>query len=197
MASETQSFPFAADPRYRFAARFAGVDAGSARVEVSPDGLVVRFGPWRLETPLANVAAATLSGPYRMLKTIGPPHLSFKDRGVTFATNGRRGVCISFLEPVAAIDPLHVLRHPAATVTVEDPDALIGALLDERLETLDAHQMADEIEARDDLHGMSASELRDLAKELEIAHTSSDSKARLIEKIETTLGAGLGSALED
>jgi hypothetical protein len=35
---------------------------------------------------------------------------------------------VSFVEPVHAIEPTGVLRHPAATVTVADPEALAAAL---------------------------------------------------------------------
>ncbi len=62
------------------------------------------------------------SGDYAWLKTAGPPHLSFADRGVTFATNGRRGVCLAFREPVRVLDPTGRLRHPGATLTLADPD---------------------------------------------------------------------------
>ena len=55
-------------------------------------------------------------------------HLSLTDRGVTFATNSRQGLCVSFVELVHAIEPTGVLRHPAATVTVADPEALAAAL---------------------------------------------------------------------
>jgi hypothetical protein len=35
---------------------------------------------------------------------------------------------VSFVEPVPAIEPTGRLRHPGATVTVADPDALAAAL---------------------------------------------------------------------
>ena len=86
--------------------------------------LSARFGPWRLSTPLENVAGTEVTGPYQLLKVIGPPHLSLRDRGLTFATNRQRGVCIRFRRPVG------LLRHPSLTVTVADPDALARALED-------------------------------------------------------------------
>ena len=75
-------------------------------VEVGDGRLRSRFGWWRLETSLDNVAHVETSGGYSFVKTAGPPHLSFSDRGVTFATNGERGVCVAFHDPVPAIDPL-------------------------------------------------------------------------------------------
>jgi hypothetical protein len=50
------------------------------------------------------------------------------DRGITFGTNPRRGVCIEFHEPVPAFDPLGLVRHPNLTVTVADPEALLSVL---------------------------------------------------------------------
>ena len=67
----------------------------------------------------AGVAAALRSLGYTVVELdvdeVGP---SLADRGVTFATNSRRGLCVSFVEPVHGIEPTGVLRHPAATVTV-------------------------------------------------------------------------------
>ena len=120
-------FPFAFDPRYRLAALPFGVMPRTARVTVG-DELRVAFGPWRLSTPLSNIAAVEVTGPYGFVKTAGPAHLSFSDRGVTFATNGQRGVCVRFREPVKALDPTGRLRHPGATLTVADVDGLATLL---------------------------------------------------------------------
>ena len=123
-----REFEFAFESRYRFAALGFRITPATARVMVTEDELLVRFGPWRLRTPLTNVAGSSLSSGYAFYRTAGPPHLSLADRGVTFATNSRRGLCVSFVEPVHAIEPIGLLRHPAATVTVADPEALASAL---------------------------------------------------------------------
>jgi len=124
----SQRFEFAFAPAYLLPAVIFGVRPGRARVEIDGDLLRVSFGRWRLVTPVDNVASTQETGPFRYLKTAGPAHLSLKDRGVTFATNGRRGVCVAFREPVAALDPSGRLRHPAMTVTVARPELLIDAL---------------------------------------------------------------------
>lgn len=124
----TEDFEFAFEGRYRLPALAFGITPATARVRVTDGELLVRFGPWRLRTPLANVAGTTVTSGYAFHRTAGPAHLSLADRGVTFATNSHRGVCVSFLEPVHAIEPTGVLRHPAATVTVADPEALVAAL---------------------------------------------------------------------
>lgn len=99
-----------------------------AYVEVGDDDFVARFGPWIVRTPLTNVVSASVSGPYRWWRVAGPPRLSFADRGLTFATNTRRGVCITFREPVSGIEFTGSLRHPGLTVTVDDVEGLVQAL---------------------------------------------------------------------
>jgi hypothetical protein len=121
-------FAFRFDPRYRLAALPFGVTPASCSVVVDASFLGIHFGPWRLHTPLANVRAVHETGPYSFLRTAGPAHLSFADRGVTFATNGERGVCVLFHDPVPAIEPTGRLRHPGATVTVADVPGLVGLL---------------------------------------------------------------------
>lgn len=121
-------FPFRFTPPFRTAALPFGVTPGTARVEVGDGRLRARFGPWRVDTPLANVGGREVTGPYLWWKTIGPAHLSLTDRGLTFATNPDRGLCVRFLEPVTGIEPTGRLRHPGLTLTVADVDGLAAAL---------------------------------------------------------------------
>jgi hypothetical protein len=69
-----------------------------------------------------------VTGPYAFFKTVGPARLAITDRGLTFASNGDRGACLSFHSPVAGIDPFGMIRHPTLTVTVLDVDGLVEAL---------------------------------------------------------------------
>ena len=121
-------FGFASDALLAPFSLLFGVTSRTAWVEVDQDELEIRFGPWVLRTPRSNVAGCEITGPYRLAKVVGPPRLSLADRGITFATSRRPGVCIRFHEPVAAALPASLLRHPAATVTVDDPDALVQEL---------------------------------------------------------------------
>lgn len=127
MAS-TQRFSFAFDPTYRLLSRPFGVTPETAWVEVGPDALQVRFGPWRLTTPLDNITGTEITGPYARWKTAGPARLGVTDIGLTFATNGERGVRIDFRKRVRCIDPLGLLRHGELTVTVADVNALAALL---------------------------------------------------------------------
>jgi len=122
-------FEFEFAPSYRVPALVFGIRPRTAHVTVTDDELRVRFGPWVLVTDRANVAGTELSQDFSWIKTAGPPHLSFSDRGITFATNGERALCVQFLEPVCGIDPTRTIRHPAATLTVADPVLLQRALL--------------------------------------------------------------------
>ncbi|WP_353951696.1 hypothetical protein V6K52_19045 [Knoellia sp. S7-12] len=129
MAQVNGRFEFAFAPAYRLPGLLFGIRPGTAHVTVTDDELQVRFGLWSLVTPRANIATTEISRDFSWLKTAGPPHLSFADRGVTFATNGERALCVRFLEPVAGIDPTRTIRHPGATLTVADPESLQRALL--------------------------------------------------------------------
>jgi hypothetical protein len=121
-------FRFRFHPLYRVAAGWFGVRPARAWVTVGGGRLQARFGPWFVDTPLVNVVGWETTGPYSRLETIGPAHLSLADRGLTFATNRERGLCIRFREPVGGIDPRHRLRHPGLTVTVADVSGLAAAL---------------------------------------------------------------------
>ncbi|GAB3032187.1 hypothetical protein GCM10011376_26940 [Nocardioides flavus (ex Wang et al. 2016)] len=123
-----QSFDFAFAPSYALAARAFGIRPGTTTVEVGPRWLYVRYGPWRLATPRDNIASAQLTGGFSFVKTAGPPHLSFTDRGVSMTTNGDTALCLTFHEPVPAIDPTATITHPGATLSVADPHGLAEAL---------------------------------------------------------------------
>ena len=121
-------FPFRFARSYRPVALAFGVTPATAYVEVADDHLRVRYGLWRLSTPLANVRSTERTGGFAWFKTVGPPHLSFADRGVSFTTNGDDALCVRFHEPVTVLDPTGRLRHPGATLSVADPAALDRAL---------------------------------------------------------------------
>lgn len=121
-------FTFAFDRRFRPLLALVGVLPQTAWVGVDAQYLTVGFGPWRLRTPRDNVVEAHRAGPYRWWRIIGL-RLSLADRGITFGTGTAAGVCVRFAEPVSGVIGRWA-RHPAVTVTVADPDALIDALGD-------------------------------------------------------------------
>jgi hypothetical protein len=131
-------FPFRFTTAHRLAALPWGITPATTCLLLGPDHLEVRFGPWKVHTERANIAGATLSGPYDFHRSAGPARLSLTDRGLTFATNGDEGVCIEFHRPVKGIEPFGFLRHPALTVTVADPQTLVDELVQPQRETIPA-----------------------------------------------------------
>ncbi len=123
----SQRTDFAIDPRYRSVLRLFGVRPGRAWIELDAERLRVRFGFWRFETEIANVDRVRLTGPYSALRAIGP-HISLKDRGISFGTNTRQGVCVLFRRPVPGRETLGLIRHPGLTVTPVAPEYLVTAL---------------------------------------------------------------------
>ena len=120
-------YPFRFDPKYETFLHLIGVTPLTSSVDVCEERLLVRFGPWRLDTPLANVIDSQLSQDFKAHRVIGP-HLSLKDKGVTFGTNTDRAVCFLFKDPVKGLDPLGILKHPGLSVTVANPEALQDAV---------------------------------------------------------------------
>jgi hypothetical protein len=125
---ESARFPFRFDPTYRRFARLFGVTPERAWVDVSGEELQARYGRSCVRTSLSNIARVRVTGPYAFLKTAGPARLAITDRGLTFASNGERGVCMTFHSAVPGIDPFGRIRHPELTVTVLDIDGLVEAL---------------------------------------------------------------------
>jgi len=119
-------FAFAA--AYRAPAFCFGITPRTAWVDLSTEHLAVRYGPWSLRTPLSNVTGVERTGGFGWLKTVGPPHLSLSDRGISFTTNGDDAACVSFREPVAGIDPTRMIKHPGATLSVRDVPGFIAEL---------------------------------------------------------------------
>ena len=128
MSPGTTRHEFAFAPSYRVPALVFGILPATAWVEVDATHLRVRYGLWRLASALSNITSVSRTGGFTFLKTAGPPHLSFTDRGVSFATNGDDAVCVHFDRPVPGIDPSGLIKHPGATLTVKDPQALIDDL---------------------------------------------------------------------
>ncbi len=126
--SSVERFGFAFARSYRAPARAFGITPATAWVNLGNDTLEVHFGPWRLSTPLANISDVAVTGPYGFWKTAGPARLAITDRGLTFATNGKSGVLISFRTPVRGLEPLGVIRHPELTVTVAEVQRLVKLL---------------------------------------------------------------------
>jgi hypothetical protein len=122
-----QYFPYVIDPHVRSLFGFLTADPRLTRrngAHVSEDGLLVRFGPWVVRTPLENITDARVVGPFRAWQTLGV-RVSLLDRGLTFATNTTLAVRVHFRHPVSGLDPLGLIKHPTLTCTVAEPQVLV------------------------------------------------------------------------
>ncbi len=187
------TFPFRFEPSFRLLGRFFGVSPQRCAVTIDDGQLTARFGFWTVVTETSNIADASVTGPYRTVKVIGPPHLSMVDGGLTFATNAEQGVCISFRQPVHGSDPLGLLSHRSLTVTVDEP-ARLAELLRTISQSTDpqSHRSGERVSAdvhdavatiHDHLEGMTAAELRRHAQQLGIPRASKMSKAALVSSL--------------
>jgi hypothetical protein len=122
-----EQFEFAFDSQFRPFLALIGVTPGTAHVTLSAEQLVARFGPWTCATPIGNVRDVCRTGPYHWYKAIGPRG-SFVDRGLTFGTTTRGGVCVLLREPVPGLTPVGPLRHPGLTLTLAEPDRFVASL---------------------------------------------------------------------
>lgn len=123
----TSTFAFDFDPRFRGLLRVLGIRPDNAVVTIDDEVFDARFGRWRLTTPVTNLCDVRVTRDYQWFKAIGPRG-SAADRGCTFGTNTRAGVCVCFDEPVPGLLPTDRLRHPGLTVTVADVEGLVEAV---------------------------------------------------------------------
>jgi ATP10 protein len=122
-----EQFEFAFDSQFRPFLALIGVTPGTAHVTLTTAQLVARFGPWTCETPIGNVRDVCRTGPYHWYKAIGPRG-SFVDRGLTFGTTTKGGVCVLVREPVPGLTPVGLLRHPGITLTLAEPERFVASL---------------------------------------------------------------------
>jgi hypothetical protein len=122
-----QVFAFRFDRAARLWLRVLGVTPGTSRVEVAGGQVQIRYGPWRAVVDRRNIRAVRASGPFKAWKALGP-RVSAADRGLTFGTSTRGGVCIQLRQPVGVLAPRRLLAHPAVTVTVDRPAELVRLL---------------------------------------------------------------------
>jgi len=104
---------------------FVGVRAGKATVALDDDRLSARFGFFRAETPLANIARWDITGPYRWWRAVGVRR-TIGTHDLSFGGSAHGGVCLHFRDPVR----VGVFRVTDLYVTVDDLEGLGAALTD-------------------------------------------------------------------
>lgn len=114
-----------------------GVTPNRAYVDLDDAGVHARFGPWRMDVPLDNIAGWAIRGPYRWWRVVGVRQtLGVWD--VSFGSSARDGVYLRFARPQHALG----IDHPALTVTVADPEAFTTALAARGIDGADERRSA-------------------------------------------------------
>lgn len=116
---QVRTFAFEFQKRYLPVLAVMGVTPKTTSVQIGPDEIVARFGPWTSRSPLSNITCVMVTGPYKAHRAIGARG-SFADGGATFGTTTAGGVCMEFRRPVTALDLTKHLKHKGLTLTVED-----------------------------------------------------------------------------
>jgi hypothetical protein len=116
-------FPFRIHGLWRLGVLLFAVTPGRAYVDLDDDGVHARFGPWRMDVPLEDIARWAIRGPYRWWRALGVRQtLGVWD--MSFGSSAKDGVYLEFRRPLRSAGT----NHPALTVTVADPDAFVAAL---------------------------------------------------------------------
>src|SRR4029453_9638641 len=110
--------PIRIGPRSRAVVRLFGATPETAHAEVGDD-LEIRFGRFRIETPVANIARYRIEGPFTWIKAIGVRR-GFRGGGVWFCGGPHGAVRIDLNDPV----PWGPLKVPAVWAGADDLDGL-------------------------------------------------------------------------
>ena len=76
-----------------------GVRPGNATVLLEGERLMARFGFFRADTLIANIARWDITGPYRWWRAVGVRH-TFGTQDLSFGGSAHGGVCLHFREPI-------------------------------------------------------------------------------------------------
>jgi hypothetical protein len=121
--TERVRFPIRIGRRSRPVVRLFGATPGTAWAELDGD-LEIRFGRFRIRTPVSNLARWRIEGPFVWIKAIGV-RMSLRGGDVSFAGSAHGGVRIDLVERVR----WGALRVPAVWIGADDLDGLAAELL--------------------------------------------------------------------
>lgn len=127
-------FPIRVGRRSRPLLLMFGVRGDKAYVDLDGE-LDARFGFFRVHTPVSNIAAWRIEGPWLWITAIGV-RTSIRHHDVTFGGTNRGGVRIDFKERVR----FGFFGIPALYVTVEDLERLTLALVEHGISGFDARK---------------------------------------------------------
>lgn len=128
-------FPIRIGRRSRWFIRiFFTATPETAYAEIGDD-LVIKFGKFRVETAVANLASWRIEGPWAWITAIGVRR-SFRHGDVSFAGSPRGGVRIDFRDRV----PWGPLKVPAVYVGADDLEGFAAALAARGIQGVDARK---------------------------------------------------------
>lgn len=120
-----QTFDFAFDPQWRGLVKVVtGATPANSHVTIGDGRLVVDFGRYGIDTPIANVKDVQVTRDYSWYKAIGMRG-SMVDKGATYGSSTAGGVCVCFHDALRAGLPV---ASPGLTVTVADIEGLAAAV---------------------------------------------------------------------
>ena len=91
-------------------------------VTVTADGMLrATYGRWSVETSISNIDHTEATGPHRWYTAVGL-RLSGADDGITFGTNHKAGLAITFARKVPSV--IGASDHSALWVSVAEPEQL-------------------------------------------------------------------------
>jgi len=79
------------------------------------------YGRWSVETSISNIDHTEATGPHRWYTAVGL-RLSGADDGITFGTNHKAGLAITFARKVPSV--IGARQHSALWVSVAEPEQL-------------------------------------------------------------------------
>ena len=115
-------FPIRIGRRSRWIVRLFGATPATAYADLGDD-LEIRFGWFRIRTPVANIASYRVEGPFTWIKAIGV-RMSIRHADVSFCGTAHGAVRMDLKDPVRW-GPRKV---PAVWAGADDLDALAAAL---------------------------------------------------------------------
>lgn len=119
------TFPFEFERRFLTILKLTtGATPENSSVGIEEQRLRADFGRFHFRTPLSNVKDVRITRDYQWWKAIGARG-SLADRGATYGTTTRGGVCVCFHETVSALPGFD---SPGLTLTVEDLDGFATAV---------------------------------------------------------------------
>jgi hypothetical protein len=119
---ETVRFPIRIGRRSRLVVRLFGATPDRAYAELGDD-LEIRFGWFRFQTPVANIARYRIEGPFTWIKAIGV-RMSIRGQDVSFCGSAHGAVRMDLKEKVR----WGPIRVPAVWAGADDLDALAAEL---------------------------------------------------------------------